>query len=178
MTVEELYALQERLIELRPHLNAGSFGRLYLEAGKLLIELKKEVSSGSFGAACKELGYERRTAQIAMFIARSGVEGEALDKPVNAILDAIRHGERKEEGPGETEFHCDAYWTPQPLISALCDLERFPGRVWEPAAGRGDIANELVRRGYEVAQSDLFTTYGNSASVQGDFFSFPFASWR
>jgi hypothetical protein len=50
----------------------------------------------------------------------------------------------------------DLYETPVEAIRALLAVERFNGRIWEPAAGRnGNIARELRRAGYDVVATDL-----------------------
>jgi hypothetical protein len=50
----------------------------------------------------------------------------------------------------------DLYETPVEAIRALLAVERFNGRIWEPAAGRhGNIARELRHTGYDVVATDL-----------------------
>lgn len=49
----------------------------------------------------------------------------------------------------------DRYWTPKWCTEALLNAVRFRGLIWEPAAGRGDIADVLVARGYQVMCSDI-----------------------
>ena len=53
----------------------------------------------------------------------------------------------------------DRYWTEPWITEALVrHLPSFPstgGAVWEPAAGRGDMASVLLKRGYEVFASDV-----------------------
>lgn len=45
--------------------------------------------------------------------------------------------------------------TPAPVARAMCELEPWGGRVWEPACGDGAISGEFFRRGYEVVETDL-----------------------
>jgi hypothetical protein len=52
----------------------------------------------------------------------------------------------------------DLYETPACAVHALLRVEpslRAPVHVWEPCAGRGAIARELVSAGHSVAQMDL-----------------------
>ena len=49
----------------------------------------------------------------------------------------------------------DAYFTPPVAVEALLRVEQLPYRVWEPAAGRGAIANVLRAHGHDVIAQDL-----------------------
>ena len=49
----------------------------------------------------------------------------------------------------------DFYPTPLRGITALLDVERFEGPIWEPACGDGAISRVLAERGHEVVSSDL-----------------------
>ena len=49
----------------------------------------------------------------------------------------------------------DFYPTPPEGILALLGVERFEGRIWEPACGDGAISRELLAAGYDVDSSDL-----------------------
>jgi len=49
----------------------------------------------------------------------------------------------------------DHYPTPPIATYALHLHERLPQRIWEPAAGRGWMARELARLGYDVHATDL-----------------------
>lgn len=49
----------------------------------------------------------------------------------------------------------DRYWTEAWVTKALIDRVRLRGLVWEPAAGRGDMADVLVAEGYKVMCSDI-----------------------
>ena len=46
--------------------------------------------------------------------------------------------------------------TPRDAVEALCDLMDFTPIIWEPACGRGHIAEVLMERGYDVIASDLY----------------------
>src|SRR5262245_17839802 len=59
----------------------------------------------------------------------------------------------------------DAYGTPPVAVEALLRVEPLPHRLWEPAAGRGNIVDVLRARGHTVIGSDL-VDYGRP-----DFFS-------
>ncbi len=49
----------------------------------------------------------------------------------------------------------DRYWTQPWLTKALMDTVVIPARVWEPAAGRGDIVQTLRSFGRDVLASDV-----------------------
>lgn len=49
----------------------------------------------------------------------------------------------------------DFHPTPPPATAALLKVERFVGRIWEPACGKGDCSEVLKAAGYEVYSSDL-----------------------
>jgi hypothetical protein len=51
----------------------------------------------------------------------------------------------------------DAYYTPDWCTESLIGRVSFRGPVWEPAAGKGRMAEVLRAGGYEVAESDLVT---------------------
>jgi hypothetical protein len=56
----------------------------------------------------------------------------------------------------ELERQRGLYCTPPHIIKALLKRERFPGTIWEPAAGQGHIVKVLLECGYgDVAASDL-----------------------
>ena len=50
----------------------------------------------------------------------------------------------------------DFYPTPEHITEVLLQRERFPGTVWEPACGEGDMSKVIERHGYRVRSSDLF----------------------
>lgn len=58
------------------------------------------------------------------------------------------------QGPLAERGH-DLRETPIELIEALCDVERLPRRIWEPACGPGVIVNFLRGQGCTVFASDL-----------------------
>ena len=50
----------------------------------------------------------------------------------------------------------ELYCTPRHVTQALLVRERFPGTIWEPAAGKGHIVRVLHEHGYaDVVASDL-----------------------
>lgn len=51
----------------------------------------------------------------------------------------------------------DLYCTHPSAVEALCNLETFSPRIWEPCAGLGHIADTLRRHGYHVRESDILT---------------------
>ena len=83
-----------RLKELRPALDMAN-AESYREAGEIWLRVKADLPHGKFGQACQVAGYSARTAQIAMFIFKSGRTGKDLNKPINFVLRAIREGKRQ-----------------------------------------------------------------------------------
>lgn len=67
----------------------------------------------------------------------------------------------------------DRYWTQPWLTEALRDMVELPDRIWEPAAGRGDIAKVLNAFGHIVLASDVDMSEYAVAEVEnaltGDF---------
>jgi hypothetical protein len=49
----------------------------------------------------------------------------------------------------------DQYWTEPWVTIALLNRVEFRGVIWEPACGRGDMANVLADSGYNVTVSDI-----------------------
>lgn len=62
----------------------------------------------------------------------------------------------------------DLYQTPAVAIEALLRVEQIPHMVWEPATGRGAIAEVLRARGHAVICSDI-ADYGFPLHFQRDF---------
>lgn len=57
----------------------------------------------------------------------------------------------------------DFYTTPPIGTKALLAVEKFEGKIWEPACGEGHISKVLIENGYEVESSDLVDRgYGQS----------------
>lgn len=50
----------------------------------------------------------------------------------------------------------DYYPTPAIGTLSLLKNHKVPKKLWEPAAGRGHIAKELIRNGHEVIATDLY----------------------
>ena len=72
-------------------------------------------------------------------------------------------------GPsGRPRLANDAYFTVDPLaVKTLAEAMQLNGlRVWEPAAGRGDLVRELAEQGAEIAcASDLVAHEGRRGSI-------------
>jgi hypothetical protein len=62
----------------------------------------------------------------------------------------------------------DLYLTPPEAVRALLKVEQLPPKVWEPAAGYGNIVNELRDAGHDLIASDL-VDYGFPLDFVGDF---------
>jgi hypothetical protein len=58
------------------------------------------------------------------------------------------------------------YETPAVAVEALLRVEELPYRIWEPAAGRGAIANVLRAAGHDVVAQDL-VNYGVPGQIGG-----------
>ena len=57
----------------------------------------------------------------------------------------------------------DFYPTPPTATEALLKHEKFEGSIWEPACGKGDISEVLIKAGYEVRSTDI-NDYGYGVS--------------
>lgn len=66
----------------------------------------------------------------------------------------------------------DFYPTPHALTRALLANCVLPKRIWEPAAGRGDIARVLAQAGHTVTQTDLIDYGAGNLSQVRDFMAF------
>lgn len=64
----------------------------------------------------------------------------------------------------------DGYWTEEWVTLALTSRVHMPRNIWEPAAGRGDMANVLRQRGAKVFSSDLVDHGGRDIQIGFDFF--------
>ena len=70
----------------------------------------------------------------------------------------------------------ELYGTPSYIVKALLKREFFPGVIWEPAAGNGDIVTTLQACGYsEVRASDLYD-WGFRPCVFEDFLTSSYTS--
>jgi hypothetical protein len=58
----------------------------------------------------------------------------------------------------------DLYETPPDAVRTLLRVEPLPHRIWEPAAGRGAIARELI--GHDVVRTDLVAYEGADPGIQ------------
>jgi hypothetical protein len=64
----------------------------------------------------------------------------------------------------------DRYFTEPWVTKALLSRVKFRGLVWEPACGRGDMADVLVENGYKVMASDIAgDTLGCKNAAMADF---------
>lgn len=82
-------------------------------------------------------------------------------------------GEKRRGTLGESGFQRvegDRYWTEPWVTRALLARVKLRGLVWEPAAGRGDMADVLVAAGYKVMASDIAgATLGCAGAAETDF---------
>jgi hypothetical protein len=71
---------------------------------------------------------------------------------------------------GYARVEGDQYWTEPWVTKALLDRVKFRGMVWEPACGRGDMADVLVENGYKVMCTDIAgASLGYNAAETLDF---------
>lgn len=49
----------------------------------------------------------------------------------------------------------DYYATNPKAVKMLLELEKFEGKIWEPACGEGHISKELIKHGFDVKSSDI-----------------------
>jgi hypothetical protein len=49
----------------------------------------------------------------------------------------------------------DFYQTPRECVTKLLSVERFGGKIWEPACGLGAISETLKDNGFEVISTDI-----------------------
>lgn len=82
-------------------------------------------------------------------------------------------GKKRSTMLGEAGFERvegDRYWTEPWVTQALLDVVRFRGLVWEPAAGRGDMADVIRDAGYQVMCSDIAgPTLGCKGAAEANF---------
>ncbi len=68
----------------------------------------------------------------------------------------------------------DRYWTEAWVTGALLDAVKFRGTIWEPACGRGDMADVLTAAGYRVMISDIAgDSLGCRNAARADFLTHP-----
>jgi hypothetical protein len=73
--------------------------------------------------------------------------------PLAAPRSPVRSAMHGESGFARAEG--DRYWTEPWVTRALLERVRFRGMGWEPACGRGDMADVLREAGYAVMVSDI-----------------------
>ena len=61
----------------------------------------------------------------------------------------------------------DLYETPSVAVEALLRVLRLPSEIWEPAYGRGAIANVLRAHGHHVVCSDLIDYGTDPTAIHG-----------
>jgi hypothetical protein len=66
-----------------------------------------------------------------------------------------KNSDRAMVASGFERVEGDRYWTEPWVTKALLGRVRFRGLIWEPACGRGDMADVLVEHGYKVMASDI-----------------------
>ena len=74
-------------------------------------------------------------------------------------------GNRNDSQHAKTE---QLHETPVEAMKVLYELEDLPFMIWEPAVGRGAIADFLVSRGHRVVASDI-RDYGYPGTTIADF---------
>lgn len=167
LTVPQLVA---ELRRLSPDLLAGAFGERHYRAGLYFRALKAKSLHGEYEKNVKATGFSVRHSQtlrqLAAGIEEQGIPLESIkamtfDKLYESVITG-KKAERKED--------LEAYWTPPELIAPLLARERFPGIVWEPAVGAGNIAKCFADGGYRVLASDV-KDYGYPETRIADFYT-------
>lgn len=75
-------------------------------------------------------------------------------------------------GSGFERVEGDRYWTEPWVTRALVHRVEFRGPIWEPACGRGDMADVLIDAGYSVMISDIAgDRLGCKYALKSDFLS-------
>lgn len=75
------------------------------------------------------------------------------------MMDAWAKSDRKKSkarNPDHETTPNELYPTPSEATVGLLSVEKFEGRVWEPASGLGHISRVFESRGFDVVSSDLF----------------------
>jgi len=67
---------------------------------------------------------------------------------------ALDHSSQVQRAPLQ-ERRGDFYDTPPEAVRALLKVEQLPHRIWEPAAGKGNIVSVLRAAGHDVVATDL-----------------------
>jgi hypothetical protein len=92
-----------------------------------------------------------------------------MDASVMSEVATVRRSSMLGES-GFTRAPGDTYFTEHWVTQALLSRVQFRGTVWEPACGRGDIAEVLIDNGYKVMISDIAgETLGCSGASEADF---------
>jgi hypothetical protein len=93
------------------------------------------------------------------------------EKPKRPWVDLA--GKKRSAMLGEAGFERvegDRYFTEPWVTKALLSCVKFRGLIWEPAAGRGDMADVLTDHGYQVMCSDIVgATLGCKNAAESDF---------
>jgi hypothetical protein len=97
----------------------------------------------------------------------SAEERQIIDKLLPERKYRLDHSCQVQRHPHAERGH-DLYETPAVAVEALLRVERLPRLVWEPAAGRGAIANVLRAHGHDVLASDI-VDYGVPGQEVSDF---------
>jgi hypothetical protein len=98
---------------------------------------------------------------------------ELEEKEPEKVTDMYRAVARQTDFKGRDLYTTDQNDVVRFLYALKRDNRRFPGIIWEPAAGLGDITKALVQRGgYTVYSSDLYPYEDEDISIaQADFFT-------
>lgn len=61
------------------------------------------------------------------------------------------------------------YVEPEEATEALLVVERFAGKIWDPACGQGNIVNTLIDRGYSAFGTDIVQRHDGAEWWAGQF---------
>lgn len=85
-------------------------------------------------------------------------QNELVDSPTDSTVEGDELPDAEADDSTETEAGggpYNFYPTPPAVTEALLEVEDFGSQIWEPSCSDGAISEVLIKRGYEVASSDI-----------------------
>ncbi len=132
------------------------------ERGKAIPDENSSSTVEDLGLSSKDVHEARKLAEAER--KTPGIVERAIAARLAAGLEPSRANLRAAVGTASAsaeERGHNLYETPGEAMRVLLAVERFRGRVYEPACGRGAILRPLEAAGYDVAISDL-VDYGTA----------------
>ena len=100
-------------------------------------------------------GEPRVPSEFVPVVGRGQDEFDGTSADSTDESDGPSHDEADKPTKAEGDDPYNFYPTPPAVTEALLEVEEFGSQVWEPACGDGAISKVLIKRGYEVASSDI-----------------------